>query len=633
MAVENRLPGDIGLGAIVGVIAAVVTFVALSWLAWQIPYPFLIGDYGSHLNGWIAMQVHEYFPSIMERRGLAYAAYLQQLSQDISPLVLTLRFQCSFWMSVASGLFMFYQLAKSQPSERHIAGRRLFKGKAGLRVLISRASASAKKLGEGLKIHPRFRWQLSLDQESRHSLIWGSTGGGKTQIFIPWMQAAMARGDRLVIFDNKGDFTSWLPGRIILMAPWDARSATWDIAQDCQNRQDAQELAARLIPEGHDPLWHQSARQVLTAVIVKLQHEQPGIWSWASLYELACSSQEDLLDIVKQFVPEARHLFESPGKTTQSVLINLGANLSVVAQLAAAWGHAEPCRRFSFSKWLNNDKSKRRVVVLQGSGRYSDLARSYLKAALTLMSSRINSPDFCDSRSRRLWFFLDEFPQLGELTDFSPLLEIGRSKGIRVVIGAQDIAQIKNLYGEHTAASWTSMIGTQIVVRLNPGETVNTLATEIIGTRTVDRVAYHSNKREAPVREHPLVVDPVVISEKLGPNDRGVRALVLGFGDVFLLEWPFVNPAEVRRSSIPAEWLTTARTDKSDNHGQLAGESIPATKLSAGILQAKSASLTLRPPTVDELLAMANSGSGFQDAAEDSADLIDTAMGGQDESH
>ena len=30
---------------------------------------------------------------------------------------------------------------------------------------------------------------------------------------------------------------------------------------------------------------------------------------------------------------------------------------------------------------------------------------------------------------------------------------------------------------------------------------------------------------------------------------------------------------------------------------------------------------------------MANSGSDLQDAAEDSADLIDTAMGGQDESH
>ena len=123
MAVENRLPGDVGLGVIVGVIGAVVTFVVLSWLAWQIRYPFQIGNYASHLAGWIAMQAHEYFPFLLEQRARAYAAYLQQLSPDISPWVLTLRFQGSFLMASAFGLFMFYQLAKSQPSERHIAGR------------------------------------------------------------------------------------------------------------------------------------------------------------------------------------------------------------------------------------------------------------------------------------------------------------------------------------------------------------------------------------------------------------------------------------------------------------------------------------------------------------------------------
>lgn len=327
MAVETRLPGDVGLGVIAGVMGAVVTFVVLSWLAWQIPYPVEIGNYESHLTGWIAMQAHEYLPFFLEQRGRAYEVYLQRLLPDIDPWVLTVRFQFALLIALACGLFILYQLAKSQPSERHIAGRRLLKGKQGLKVLVKRARASAKKLGEGLKIHPSFNWQLSLDQESRHSLIWGSTGGGKTQIFIPWMQAAIARGDKLVVFDVKGDFTSWLPGPIVLVAPWDKRSVAWDIAQDCQNRQDAQELAARLIPEGHDPLWHQSARQVLAAVIMRLQCEQPRAWTWKSLYDLACSSQEDLLDIVKLHVPEARHLFESPGKTTQSILINLGANL------------------------------------------------------------------------------------------------------------------------------------------------------------------------------------------------------------------------------------------------------------------------------------------------------------------
>ena len=632
MVAENKLPGDLGLGVIVGLIGAAGGFVVLSRLLWQIPYPTSLGNYQSHLAGWLAMEAYASLPFLLEQRGRAYLAYLHQLPVGLSPWMLTLRFQVAFFTATGLGLFICYLLAKSRSAERHVAGRRLFKGKKGLKILAGRATSFAKKFGVGLKIHPSFKWVLSLDQESRHSIVWGSTGSGKTQILIPWVEAAIARGDKLVIFDNKGDFTSWLPSPFILVAPWDSRSVAWDIAKDCQNQQDAQELAARLIAEGHDPLWHQSARQVLTAVIVKLQHEQPEMWTWASLYKLACSSQEDLLTVVKQFVPEARHLFESPGKTTQSVLINLGANLSIVGQLATAWGNAEPKRRFSFSQWLAADKSKHRVVVLQGSGRYADLARSYLQSALTLMSSRINSPDFIDSRKRKLWFFLDEFPQLGELTDFSPLLEIGRSKGVRVVIGVQDIAQIKNLYGEHTADSWTSMIGTQIVVRLNPGGTANTLATEVIGTRTVDRVVYHNNKREAPVREHPLVVDPVVISEQLGPSEKGVRALVLGFGDTFLVDWPYVNPPKLRNPSVPAAWLRLPKSTKGSSRGQAAKANAIATKPGADMSQPELASLILRAPTADELMAMAHAGSDLQAAAEDPVDLVTTASGGTHES-
>ena len=32
------------------------------------------------------------------------------------------------------------------------------------------------------------------------------------------------------------------------------------------------------------------------------------------------------------------------------------------------------------------------------------------------------------SNNRRIWFLLDEFPQLGKLEGFLPLLEMGRSK-------------------------------------------------------------------------------------------------------------------------------------------------------------------------------------------------------------
>ncbi len=629
MSVEKRLPGDLGFGLIVGSLTMAFIFVSLSWALWQIPYPIRIDDYLAHLVGWLAMEINSHLPAILIGRGQAYYAYLQQLPQTIRPWMLTSRFHAALLVAAASGVLLGYQTAKGQPAEKHIAGRRLYQGKAGLKVLVLRSKTMVAKFGAGIRLHPSFSWLLSLDQEARHCLVWGSTGGGKTQILIPWIRAAIDRGDKLVIFDNKGDFTSWLPSSLILVAPWDARSVVWDIAKDCRNPQDAQELAARLIAEGNDPLWHQSARQVLTAVIVRLQHEQPGKWTWDSLYKSACSSQDELLETVKLYVPQARHLFESPGKTTQSVLINLGANLSIVGTLATAWGVAEPKRMFSFSEWLVKDSPKHRIIVLQGSGRYTELARAYLQSILTLMSSRINSPEFRDSRKRRLWFFLDEFPQLGELKDFSPLLEIGRSKGVRVVIGAQDIAQIKNLYGEHTASSWTSMVGTQIIVRVNAGETANTLAKEVIGTRTVDRIVRHKGASEAPHREHPMVVEPAQLSDDLGPRKIGVRAMVLGFGDVFVLDWPFAEIRKLRQSSVPAAWLKDTKNvmrSRPDDQ-QESREYTEAENLD----RRPQPKLKLRPPSSAELFEMAAVSTTVTAAAEDFDDLFDTATGGTHE--
>ncbi|PRZ01081.1 type IV secretion system coupling TraD/TrwB family protein [Jezberella montanilacus] len=624
---EKRLPGDLGFGLILGCLTSVIIFVGLSWLLWQIPFPFKMGNYLDHLLGWLSMEINSLIPLIFKDRGHGYLFYLAQLRDPVQPWMLVSRFYVALAAAGLFGILVGYIGSRGQLTERHIAGRQLHEGQAALRFMARRAKILAEASEPGLRLHPSFNWQLSIDRETRHTLVWGSPGGGKTQILIPWIRAARARGDKLIIFDNKGDFTSWLPDPFILVAPWDSRSVVWDVAKDCRNQQDARELAARLIADGHDPLWHMSARQILTAVIIRLQREQPGVWTWASLYSKACGSQDELMQTVKLYMPEARHLFESPGKTTQSVLINLGSNLSMVGTLAAAWGAAEPKKMFSFSNWLMTESPKRRTIVLQGSGRYIELARAYLQSVLTLVSSRINSPQFPDSNKRRLWFFLDEFPQLGLIKDFSPLLEIGRSKGVRVVIGAQDTEQIKNLYGEHTADSWTSMVGTQIVVRVNPGSTANILAKEIIGTRTVDRVIVHKGKVEPPQREYPLVIEPAQLGEDLGPTKNGVRALVLGFNDVAMLDWPFSEIPKLRPSSVPASWLLNSNNSErpsSENQD-------PRGKIDEPQVKNLKPHLKLRLASSSELSKMAATGTTLNIAAEDLSDFSDTAKGGTHE--
>lgn len=558
MRLHDKLPGEMGAGIVLGVLSGLAIFMGVAWLLWQIPWPMHLGYFVHHVEGWLSMVVHGLNASLFTAKADNYALYLRRLPAGFAPWMFTARFELAAVLGSLGGAFVGYVVGCPQLAERHIAGRQLFRGKAALSRLGREARQECGISGVGLRMHAAFPWYLSLDREARHFLVTGSVGSGKTQIILSLVLQAIGRGDRLVVYDNKGDYTRLLT-KITLLAPWDARSGVWDIAKDCSNRQDVIELAARLVPEGQDPVWHQAARQILAALIMKLQQGQPGEWTWRDLYREACAPMEDLLAAVAAYKGEARHILEMPGKTAQSVLINLGASLGLVADLAAAWDANNPAsEKFSFSRWLQDEDSPQRVVVLQGSGRYAALARAYIQSALALMSGRINSPEFAESRERRLWFVLDEFAQLGALKEFAPLLEIGRSKGVRVVLGAQDISQIKDLYGEHVADSWSSIVGTQIVARVNAGETANFISHELVGTRTVDRVTLHNGQREPVRREQESVVEPSELSTELGVDREGIRSLLLGYGDAYILNWPFIRLPMARESSIPAAWLSSA---------------------------------------------------------------------------
>ncbi|MFA7281088.1 MAG: type IV secretion system DNA-binding domain-containing protein [Sterolibacterium sp.] len=625
MRYKDKLPENWEMGFTVGAIAAVLTFLVSSWLLWQLPYPYAMSEYIVHLKHWAALRLYVVLPFLTDT-AREYQSYFDRIQSHTSPLWFTARFDLALGLATFCGAWLGYLTGKPDSAIRHVVGRQLWRGKDAQNLLSQLSRKECEVSWAGLLMHPDFQWRLSYDRETRHFLILGSIGGGKTAIIIPLVKAAIARGDKVVIYDNKGDFTSWLPHGVLL-APWDQRSAKWDIGMDCRNAQDARELADRLIPEGLDPLWHTAARQILKAIIIKCQSEYGTSWGWHTLYQIVCLPREELMCIVQRHLPEARHVVDAPGKTAQSILVNFGAHMTLISDLAKAWGNPTLDNGFSFVDWLKDPNPKRRVLVLQGSGKYSALAKSYIQSILALMSAHINSIEFEESRERRLWFILDEFPQLGKLEQVAPLLEIGRSKGIRVVLGAQDSEQIKELYGDHIARSWMSMVGTQIIVRINAGETANYLAKEVIGYRSIDRTVMHEGKPQAPVREDILVMEPSELHSDLGPDKRGVNALLLGYGDAFILHWPFTTVEKLRSPAVPATWLTQSAS----NHVQPTIEASVDTKAPTDANPPKRQRLILRQQD-EELIALAACGTSIIAGAEPAMAMTDTPVGGNHES-
>lgn len=600
------LPSHYGPASVLGLATGLISHVLISKALWPTSLPY----FDQHLAGWLALRLHGIDAGFFPETALRYSHYLSTLAPEFSAGALTARFDLATVLSIGVAVGVTLLVGKGKPDTRTIAGRQLYEGRAAHRILSARAKEDIAISGEGLKLHPSFKWHVSRDRESRHWLFLGSIGGGKTQAIKPLLQAAIARGDRVVLYDSKGDFTAEMDAPFVLVTPWDARGMAWDIAADCTTQQDARELAARLIPSGHDPLWHNAARQILTAIIQMLQSESPETWSWDDLYRVIGLPQEALEKIVLTYAPEARRAIESEGKTVEGILINFATYMTIVADLAAAWGEAPAETRFSFSQWLQDPNPEKKVIIFQGSGRFQELTRGYVQSIISLLSGRICSTDVGESKTRRLWLFLDEFPQLGKLDGFASILEVGRSKGVCCVLGAQDLSQIEEIYGQYVAKTWGSLVGTQIVVRLNSGATAQFFAKDVIGYATIEKTVMHEGKPQPAQTQQQLILEPSDISDYLGPTKTGVRAVLLGMGDVFILEWPYTSNQQLREASIEAAWVKHARSNKQLPPPVSTTPDLPPPP-----------KIKLRMPTPAEVREMAESGSDIQQAAEPRADM------------
>ncbi|MBE7422043.1 MAG: type IV secretion system DNA-binding domain-containing protein [Zoogloeaceae bacterium] len=488
----------------------------------------------------------------------------------------------------AAGAVIVIKRDPSAGADHHIRGRRYIEGKAALSAFTAASRREVEDEGEGIRLHPSLP-PISIKREARHFLVFGGVGSGKTQTILPMMLAAQRRGDALFVYDNKGDFTAKLPdmpgvfkdkaGKMVrrtihpvILAPWDTRSAVWDIASDVNDKAAAREFAAAIVPESKSsPMWSSAARQVLTGCLIELQQTKPGAWGFRDLAGLCFRGAiEEYQETMKRYFPEGLMAVGASNVTSLGILINMQAFLSPVADLAEAWPERpSPDRRFSLRDWLKRERPIRRVVIVQGNGRFEQLAQGFAKSLFTLAAQTITDPAAVgESPSRRLWVFLDEFPQMGEMSRVAPMLEVGRSKGVRVVLGVQDIAQLKHVYGAERASAWQSLVANQIVCQLQPGATSKFVAEEIIGDREIERIAVSSStgggtagifspggtQTSNIVRESRPVVLPSELQSKLGPRKKGVAVLWLGYSDALNITIPYTSVPDAREAVRLADW-------------------------------------------------------------------------------
>ncbi|MGO2356168.1 MAG: type IV secretion system DNA-binding domain-containing protein [Marinomonas foliarum] len=456
---------------------------------------------------------------------------------------------------------------------RHIEGSRLYLGKRAISLAKLKAKKSLKKIGvknRGIIIYPEI--PLTKKDEQSNILTLGTAGGGKTTVILPLIDQAINRNDKVFIYDEKKEFTTFfLNKKAILIAPWDGRSFMWDIANDVLNEHDAEMIASNLIPDSNsqDPMWIKGARLIFTGMLVSLLEEK-SIWGWSDIKNRIQLSQTEMLSLLQRHYSIAASFVAEGSKTTQGFYVNLIAELSWIETLAVAWGDSDK-PKFSIREWVSsNHKKVPNTVIVQSDPRYKSIGAPLCNALLSLMTKHFLSQPMKNTRDT--WLFIDEMANLPPNPSIKMWLELARSRGGRAVFGTQSISQIKNNYGEHDADTILNLFSIVVAMRLGGAGGDSEYVSNVFGDRIVERPSQVGTEKtwqrssEAVVSEHDLTHIEM-------PTKKGVIGylMVPSWEGVFRLQWPYFKKKAIAEEHVPAKWLTERRKKENKSENKLFG--------------------------------------------------------------
>ena len=441
----------------------------------------------------------------------------------------------------------------------HIKGPKLLQGSEAIRHAkkMHRIDLrSDKRSTTGVKIHPNI--PITTSREQNNMFILGTTGAGKSMVFKPIVQQAIDRGDRAVIYDEKGEYTQefYDKNKTILVAPWDARSIRWDISADIRSRQDVFVVANCMLPSDRekDKVWIKGARLLFAGMIISLVRSKKP-WGWPDLYNLLQSPEEDILDLLQKHLPIARSLIQEGSKTTQGFYVNLVSELSWIEDLAIAWPQGRK-PAFSIRKWVHDNNAKK-VLIIQSDTRFDSIGAPLCSTIISLMSRYYLALE--DNLQSETWLFIDEFANLPPNLSIKKWLELARSRGARSVLCTQSISQLIDIYGKADTDTLLNLLSIVISLRVGAGGDDAKYASQIFSERIVERPNTHDTNSTWQRSREPLV-DEFDITQLKTASWRGVDGYLFipGWEATFKLRWPIFKGSKNAKKHIPAKWLKSS---------------------------------------------------------------------------
>jgi DNA polymerase III delta prime subunit len=327
------------------------------------------------------------------------------------------------------------------------------------------------------------------DLETNHFLLGGSTGTGKTELALSMARTISERGDRAVFIDYGANFLTRLArtGDFILN-PFDERSVCWSPWLELRAESDYMMMARAIVPDGfgESRSWHGLAQQLVAAALrACVENGRNTVHEFLTL--LISSSDE--LGVFAAGTPAT--------VMTQKGNEKMFANTrNVLMEYLEPWRFLrEPAkseRGFSIRALIEGQHDKKdkhgnfsRPWLFMTFRDDQRAAMQYLSATWMELVIRAKL-SLTEDPKRRIWEFIDELAACKRIQSLPDELAFVRKKGGAAVIGVQDVAQIRGIYGPEIAQTMLQNLKTKVMLACADPDTARYFS-DVIGEERVLR--------------------------------------------------------------------------------------------------------------------------------------------------
>lgn len=314
---------------------------------------------------------------------------------------------------------------------------------------------------------------------SKHILFLGGIGTGKTNAMkqlVQTLRRDAGPDDVFVIFDTKGDFLEdfYRTGDAVLSSrPHNVPGGvTWNLFRDLLGQDQAErsdqiyEIASTVFSEeisrASDNYFFAAAARDIFAAVVEIMSDGDARCSNRDLREILEKQIGELLEMLQEhpnLAGSARYL--EGDRTPESVLAFLQQTLN-----KSFSGVFREAGDFSVRQFVRAKRARALFIeydIAMGS-RLSPIYR-------ILMDMAIKEALGLGRQGTRgnVFFVLDEFALLPELSHISEGINFGRSLGLKFLVGTQNVNQVLHAYQTGIGESILSGFGTVFAFRLMDG--------------------------------------------------------------------------------------------------------------------------------------------------------------------